>query len=62
MNHFEYRNGEIFAEDVLVKRNREKWARHYCQYSLATLKRHGILIRLLLKFHIVCFSVKPIPT
>jgi diaminopimelate decarboxylase len=40
MNHFEYRNGEMFAEDVPVKRIAKEVGTPAYVYSLATLKRH----------------------
>ena len=59
MNHFEYRNGEMFAEDVPVKRIEEVGTPAYV-YSLATLKRHfRVFDQAFAKIpHIVCFSVK----
>ena len=40
MNHFEYRNGEMFAEDVALKRIAREVGTPAYVYSLATLKRH----------------------
>jgi len=60
MNHFEYRNGEMYAEQVpLQKIAREVGTPAYV-YSLATLKRHfKVFDQAFAKApHIVCFSVK----
>ncbi len=60
MNHFEYRNGEMFAEQVpLQKIAREVGTPAYV-YSLATLKRHfKVFDQAFARApHIVCFSVK----
>ena len=40
MNHFEYRNGEMFAEQVPLKRIAQEVGTPAYVYSLATLKRH----------------------
>src|SRR4029434_10602552 len=60
MNHFEYRNGEMFAEDVPVKRIAKEVGTPAYVYSLATLKRHfRVSDQAFAKIpHIVCFSVK----
>ena len=60
MNHFEYRNGEMFAEDVPVKRIANEVGTPAYVYSLATLKRHfRVFDQAFAKIpHIVCFSVK----
>jgi diaminopimelate decarboxylase len=60
MNHFEYRNGEMFAEDVPVKRIAKEVGTPAYVYSLATLKRHfRVFDQAFAKIpHIVCFSVK----
>ena len=60
MNHFEYRNGEMFAEDVPVKRIAKEVGTPAYVYSLATLKRHfRVFDEAFAKIpHIVCFSVK----
>ena len=39
MNHFEYRNGEMFAESVPLKRIAREVGTPAYVYSLATLKR-----------------------
>src|SRR6516164_6168832 len=60
MHHFEYRNGEMFAEDVLLKRIAKEVGTPAYVYSLATLKRHfRVFDQAFAKVpHIVCFSVK----
>ncbi len=60
MNHFAYRNGELFAEEVPVgKIAREVGTPAYI-YSLATLKRHYRVFDGAFGGtpHLVCFSVK----
>lgn len=60
MNHFEYRNGEMFAEGVSLKRIAREVGTPAYVYSLATLKRHfKVFDQAFSKVrHIVCFSVK----
>jgi diaminopimelate decarboxylase len=60
MNHFEYRNGEMFAESVPLKRIAREVGTPAYVYSLATLKRHfQVFDQAFAKVpHIVCFSVK----
>src|SRR6266567_6951897 len=60
MNHFEYRNGEMFAEQVPLKRIAQEVGTPAYIYSLATLKRHyKVFDQAFAKVpHIVCFSVK----
>jgi diaminopimelate decarboxylase len=60
MNHFEYRNGEMFAEDVPVKRIAKEVGTPAYVYSLGTLRRHfRVFDQAFAKIpHIVCFSVK----
>jgi diaminopimelate decarboxylase len=60
MNHFEYRNGEMFAEGVPLQRIAKEVGTPAYVYSLATLKRHyKVFDRAFAKVpHIVCFSVK----
>ncbi|MGH7876005.1 MAG: diaminopimelate decarboxylase [Candidatus Binatia bacterium] len=60
MNHFEYRNGEMFAEHVPLKRLAQEVGTPAYVYSLATLKRHyNVFDQAFAKArHIVCFSVK----
>ena len=40
MDHFNYRNGELFAEDVPVARIAERFGTPAYVYSRATLERH----------------------
>src|ERR671922_2700008 len=60
MNHFEYRNGEMFAEGVAVGRIAKEVGTPAYVYSLATLKRHFQVFdqAFVAVPHIVCFSVK----
>ncbi len=60
MNYFEYRNGEMFAEDVPLKRIAQEVGTPAYVYSLATLKRHFRVFdeAFAVVPHIVCFSVK----
>ncbi|HEX9263196.1 MAG TPA: diaminopimelate decarboxylase [Candidatus Binatia bacterium] len=60
MNHFAYRNGEMFAEGVALKRIAQEVGTPAYVYSLATLKRHfKVFDQAFAKArHIVCFSVK----
>src|SRR6266496_2973738 len=60
MNHFHYRNREMFAEEVPLKRIAQEVGTPAYIYSLATLKRHyKIFDQAFAKVpHIVCFSVK----
>ena len=60
MHHFEYRNGEMFAEGVPVRRLAKEVGTPAYVYSLATLKRHfRVFDQAFSKLpHIVCFSVK----
>ncbi|MGH7825474.1 MAG: diaminopimelate decarboxylase [Candidatus Binatia bacterium] len=60
MNHFEYRNGEMFAERVPVKRIAREVGTPAYVYSLATLTRHfRVFDRAFAAVpHIVCYSVK----
>src|ERR1044071_2833616 len=60
MNHFEYRNGEMFAEEVPLKRIAREVGTPAYVYSLATLKRHFKVFNEAFARvrHIVCFSVK----
>jgi diaminopimelate decarboxylase len=60
MHHFEYRNGEMFAEGVALKRIAREVGTPAYVYSLATLKRHyKVFDQAFAKVpHIVCFSVK----
>jgi diaminopimelate decarboxylase len=60
MNHFEYRNGEMFAEDVAIKRIAHAVGTPAYVYSLATLRRHFRVFDQAFAAipHIVCYSVK----
>ena len=60
MNHFEYRNGEMFAEAVPLKRIAQEVGTPAYVYSLATLRRHfNVFDQAFARVpHIVCFSVK----
>ncbi|HVO94989.1 MAG TPA: diaminopimelate decarboxylase [Terriglobales bacterium] len=60
MNYFDYRNGEMFAEQVPLKRIAQEVGTPAYVYSLATLKRHfQVFDQAFAKAsHIVCFSVK----
>ena len=60
MNHFEYRNGEMFAEAVPLKRIAREVGTPAYIYSLATLRRHyNVFDQAFAPVpHIVCFSVK----
>jgi diaminopimelate decarboxylase len=60
MNHFEYRNGEMFAENVPLKKIAREVGTPAYVYSLATLRRHySVFDQAFAKVpHIVCFSIK----
>jgi diaminopimelate decarboxylase len=60
MNHFEYRSGEMFAEQVPLKRIAAEVGTPAYVYSLATLRRHyNVFDQAFAKVdHIVCYSVK----
>jgi diaminopimelate decarboxylase len=60
MNHFQYRNREMFAEEVPLKRIAREVGTPAYIYSLATLKRHYKVFDQAFAGvpHIVCFSVK----
>ena len=60
MNYFEYRNGEMFAEGVPLKRIAREVGTPAYVYSLATLMRHFKVFNEAFARvrHIVCFSVK----
>src|SRR5689334_20375133 len=60
MNHFEYHNGEMFAEAVPLKQIAREVGTPAYVYSLATLKRHFKVFNEAFAGvrHIVCFSVK----
>ena len=60
MHHFEYRDGEMHAEGVPLKRIAKEVGTPAYIYSLATLRRHyQVFDRAFVQVrHIVCFSVK----
>ncbi|MGH7810038.1 MAG: diaminopimelate decarboxylase [Candidatus Binatia bacterium] len=60
MNHFDYRNGEMFAEEVPLKRIAQEIGTPAYVYSLATLMRHyRVFDQAFAKVpHLVCYSVK----
>ncbi len=60
MDYFEYKNGELFAEDVPVERIAREVGTPAYIYSLATLRRHFRVFDQAFKkqSHLVCFSVK----
>jgi diaminopimelate decarboxylase len=60
VNHFQYRNGELFAEEVAVNRIAREVGTPAYIYSLATLRRHyRVFDQAFAKVrHLVCFSVK----
>jgi diaminopimelate decarboxylase len=60
MHHFEYRDGEMFAEAVPVRRIAREVGTPAYVYSLATLRRHyRVFDQAFAKVpHLICFSVK----
>jgi diaminopimelate decarboxylase len=60
VNYFEYRNGEMFAEGVPLKRIAREVGTPAYVYSLATLRRHFRVFDEAFSSvpHIICFSVK----
>jgi diaminopimelate decarboxylase len=60
MHHFEYRNGEMYAEAVPLKKIAQEVGTPAYVYSLATLRRHFRVFDQAFRAvpHIVCFSVK----
>src|SRR5215510_14686058 len=60
MHHFQYRQGELYAEDVPVARIVEQVGTPVYLYSLATLRRHyHVFDEAFARIkHLVCFSVK----
>jgi len=60
MDFFEYKNGELFAEDVPVERIAREVGTPAYIYSLATLRHHFRVFDQAFKkqSHLVCFSVK----
>jgi diaminopimelate decarboxylase len=60
VNHFEYRNGELFAEEIPVRRIAREVGTPAYIYSLATLTRHyRVFDQAFAKIpHLVCFAMK----
>jgi len=60
MNHFEYRNGELFCEDVPIRDIADQVGTPFYLYSHATLTRHirAFSDAFAAVPHLVCFSVK----
>ena len=60
MNHFEYKNGELFAEEVPLRRIAQEVGTPAYVYSMATLRRHyRVFDEAFARIpHLVCFSVK----
>ncbi|MEE9568871.1 MAG: diaminopimelate decarboxylase, partial [Candidatus Binatia bacterium] len=60
MDFFEYRNGELFAEGVPVRRIAREVGTPTYVYSLATLRRHyRVFDQAFMQLpHLICFSVK----
>ena len=60
MDHFEYRNNVLYAEDVPVSEIAEAWGTPSYVYSRATLERHWRAFddALALHPHLICYSVK----
>ena len=60
MDHFNFKQGELFCEDVPIKNIAEKFGTPAYVYSKATLLRHLDVYQKSLKSlnGIVCFSVK----
>lgn len=60
MDHFNYVDGELFAEDVPLRRIAEQVGTPVYVYSTATLTRHFKLFQQALEWtdHLVCFAVK----
>ena len=60
MNHFEYRGGRLYAEDVDVTRIAEEMGTPCYVYSRATLERHWRAFDTVFDGHdhLVCYAVK----
>ena len=60
MDHFLYRDGELYAEDVSISKIAETVGTPFYVYSTATLKRHFALFDEALGWtdHLVCFAMK----
>lgn len=60
MDFFKYKNGRLWAEDVDIRANVEKWGTPCYVYSRATLERHWKAFDSALgkQPHLVCYAVK----
>lgn len=60
MDHFKYRNGRLFAENVDLEANLAEWGSPCYVYSRATLERHWKAFDDALRGHphLVCYAVK----
>ena len=60
MDHFDYRNGELYAEDVPLRTIAEQYGTPCYVYSRATLERHWHAFDQAFcgRPHLVCFAVK----
>ncbi|WP_323037514.1 diaminopimelate decarboxylase [Pararhodobacter sp.] len=60
MDHFLYKNGQLFAEDVALSEIAETVGTPFYCYSAATLTRHFLLFKEALDPlpHLICFAVK----
>lgn len=63
MDHFTYKNGELFAENVAISRIAKEIGTPFYAYSSATLERHVNVLReaLLPLSPMLCFAVKACP-
>ncbi|MGC9022927.1 MAG: diaminopimelate decarboxylase, partial [Dissulfurimicrobium sp.] len=60
MDHFVFKNGELYCEDIPVKKIAEEAGTPLYIYSTATLERHFKAFEkaLVHRNHIICFAVK----
>jgi len=60
MDHFQYRDGRLYAEDVPLEQIAQRWGTPCYVYSRATLERHWRAFDEAFKSqpHLVCFAVK----
>jgi len=60
MDHFQYRDGRLYAEDVPLEQIAQRWGTPCYVYSRATLERHWRAFDEAFKAqpHLVCFAVK----
>jgi len=60
MNYFEYKNGELYAEDVRIKELAEEYGTPLYIYSAKTLRRHFKAFDSAFEGidHLICYSVK----